>query len=138
MRPNILSLLCYEVISESLLFDQDWLTKAKLIRCSAPLPEGLENPILEKMLQTAPRPEPLKEDIVEDNAGGRGPPTLPILTKGASASMKEDGRRRKRTAPGDSEAEASKREKKSPTGGPTSGGAFAALSLRGGQSSSES
>ena len=25
-------------------FDQDWLTKAKLIRCSAPLPEGLDNP----------------------------------------------------------------------------------------------
>ena len=42
--------LCYEVISESSLFDQDWLTKAKLIRCSAPLPEGLKNPVLEKML----------------------------------------------------------------------------------------
>ena len=39
----------------------------------------------------------------------------PILTKGASVSMKEDDRRRKRTAPGDSDAEASKREKKSPT-----------------------
>ena len=99
----------------------DWLTKAKLIRCSAPLPEGLDNLVLEKMLQVAPYPEPLEEDIVEDNTGGRGPPTPPILTEGASVSMKEDDQKRKRTAPGDSEAEASKREKKSPTYGPTLG-----------------
>ena len=107
-----------------MLFDQDWLTKAKLIRCSAPLPEGLENLVLEKMLQVAPCPEPLKEDTGKDNTGGRGPPTLPVLIEGASVSMKEDDRRRKRTAPGDSEAEASKWEKKSPTEGPTLGGAI--------------
>ena len=53
--------------------------------------------------------------------GGRGPPTLPILTEGASVSMKEDDQKRKRTAPRDSEAKASKREKKSPTEGPTLG-----------------
>ena len=64
--------------------------KAKMIRCLAPLPEGLENPVLEKMLQTAPCPEPLKEDTVEEDAGGCGPPTLPTLTEGASVSMKED------------------------------------------------
>ena len=87
-----------------------------MIRCLAPLPEGLENPVLEKMLQTAPCPEPLKE-----NAGGRGPQTLAALAEGASVSMKEDDQKRKRTAPGDSEAEASKREKKSPTEGPTLG-----------------
>ena len=52
----------YEVISESLLFDQDWLTKVKMIRSLAPLPEGLENPVLEKMLEVAPCPEALKED----------------------------------------------------------------------------
>ena len=52
----------HEVISESLLFDQDWITKAKMIRCLAPLPEGLENPVLEKMLEVAPCPEPSKED----------------------------------------------------------------------------
>ena len=62
----------------------------------------------------------------EDNTSGRGPPTLPILTEGASVSMKEDDRKRKRIAPGDSEAEASKRENKSPTEGPTLGGAVAA------------
>ena len=92
-----------------------------MIRCSAPLPEGLENPVLKKMLQTAPCPGPLKEDTVEDNVGGRGPPTLPILTEGASDSMKEDDLKRKRTAPRDSEAEASKWEKKSPIEGPTLG-----------------
>ena len=102
-----------------------------MIRCSAPLPKGLDNLVLEKMLQVAPCPEPLKEDTGEDNTGGRGPPMLPILTEGASVSMKEDDRRSKRTAPGDSEAEASKWEKKSPTEGPTLGGAFAAQSSRG-------
>ena len=109
-----------------------------MIRCSVPLPEGLDNPVLEKMLQTAPCPEPLKEDTVEDNAGGRGPPMLPILTEGASVSMKEDDQKRKRTAPGDSEAEASKREKMSPTEGPALGGAVAAQSPWGDQFSSES
>ena len=104
----------------------------------APLPEGLDNPVLEKMLQVAPCPEPLKEDTGEDNTGGHRPPTLPILTEGASVSMKENDRRRKRTAPWDSEAEASKREKKSPTEGPTLGGAFVAQSPRGDQFSSES
>ena len=52
--------------------------------------------------------------------------------------MKEDDQKRKRTAPGELEAEASKREKKSPTEGPTLGGAFAAQSPRGDQFSSES
>ena len=75
---------------------------------------------------------------MEDNAGGCGPPTLPTLTEGASVSMREGDQKRKRTAPGDSEAEASKREKKSPTEGPTLGGAVAAQSLRGDQFSRES
>ena len=108
-----------------------------MIRCSAPLPEGLENPILEKMLQVAACPEPLKEDTGEDNTGRRGPPTLPILAEGASVSMKEDDRRRKRTAPGDSNAEASKREKKSPPEGPALEGAFATQSPREDQPSNE-
>ena len=98
----------------------------------------MENPVFEKMLQTAPCPDPLKEDTVEGNAAGRGPPTLPILTEGASVSVKEDDRKRKMTAPGNSEAEASKREKKSSTGGPTLGGAAAAQSPRGDQFSRES
>ena len=56
-----------------------------------------------------------------DNTGGCGPPSLPVPTEGMSFSMKEDNRGRKRTASEDPEAEASKREKKSPTEGPTMG-----------------
>ena len=112
--------------------------KAKMIRCLFPLPEGLENPVLEKMLEVAPCPESSKEDTGRDNTGGRGPPSLPIPTEGMSVSMKEDNRGRKRTASEDPEAEASKREKKSPTEGPASGGAFAAQFPRGDQPSNES
>ena len=75
---------------------------------------------------------------MDGNAGGRGPSTLPILAEGVSVSMKENDQKRKRTAPGDSEAETSKRGKKSPTEGPTSGGAVAAQSPRGDQFSRES
>ena len=113
-----------------------------------PPSRGLENPVLEKMLQVAPCPEPLKEDTGEDNMGGRGPPSLPIPTEGMSASIREDNqgedsdllslRGRKRTASDDPETEASKREKKSPLEGPALEGAFAAQSPRGDQFSSES
>ena len=47
-------------------------------------------------------------------------------------------RGRKRTASEDPETKASKQEKKSPTEGPASGGAFAAESPRGDQPSNES
>ena len=92
-----------------------------MIRCLAPLPEGLENPVLEKMLEVAPCPEPLKEDTEGDNTGGRGPPSPSAPTEGTSVSTKEDDRGRKRTASKDPEAEASKREKRSPTEGPALG-----------------
>ena len=92
-----------------------------MIRCLAPLPEGLENPVLEKMLEVAPCPEPLKEDTEGDNTGGRGAPSLPAPTEGTSVPTKEDDRGRKRTAFEDPEAEASKQEKKSDTEGPASG-----------------
>ena len=82
-----------------------------MIRCSVPLPEGLENPVLEKMLELAPCPEPSKEDTWGNNMGGRGPPSLPVPTEGMSASMKEDNRGRKRTVSEE---------------GPASGGALAA------------
>ena len=118
-----------------------------MIRCSAPLPEGLENPVLEKMLERAPCPEPSKEDAGENNMGESGPPSLPIAIEGMSASVREDNqgedsdllslRGRKRTASEDPETEASKREKKSPTEGPASGGALAAQSPCGDQPSNE-
>ena len=51
-----------------------------MIRCLAPLPEGLENPVLEKMLEVAPCPEPLKEDtggIIRADAGPHRCPFQP-------------------------------------------------------------
>ena len=96
-----------------------------------PLPKGLENLVLEKMLELAPCPEPSKEDTGGNNMGGSGPPSLPVPTEGMSASLKEDIRGRKRTAFEDPETKASKQEKKSPTEGPASGGALATQSPRG-------
>ena len=39
--------------SEKSLFDQDWIKKAKMIRCSATLPEGSPDPVLARMLELA-------------------------------------------------------------------------------------
>ena len=118
-----------------------------MIRCSAPLPEGLENPVLEKMLELAPCPEPSKEDKGGDNGGESGPRSLPIRTEGMSASVKEDNQGeesyllllqgRKRTASEDPETKASKREKKSPPEGPALECAFATQSPCGDQPSNE-
>ena len=118
-----------------------------MVRCSAPLPEGLDNPILEKMLELAPCPEPSKEDKGENNEGESGPPSLPIPTKGMSASVKEDNqgedsdllslRGRKRTASEDPETKASKQEKKPPPESPTLEGALAAQSPHGDLPSNE-
>ena len=118
-----------------------------MIRCSAPLPEGLDNPVLEKMLELAPCPEPSKEDKGGNNEGESRPPALPLPTEGMSTSVKEDNqgedsdllslRGRKRTASEDPKAKDSKQEKKSPTEGPALGGALAAQILRGDQPSNE-
>ena len=118
-----------------------------MIRCSAPLPEGLENPVLEKMLELAPCPEPSKEDKGGNNEVESGPPSLPIPTEGMSTSMKEDNqgeecdllslRGRDRPASKGPETEASKREKKSPPEGPTLEGAFATQGPREDQPSNE-
>ena len=109
-----------------------------MIWCSSPLPEGLDNLVLEKMLKLAPCPEPSKEDKGGNNEGESGPPSLPIPTEGMSASVKEDNqgegsnllslRGRKRTASEDPETKASKREKKSSREGPALEGALAAQS----------
>ena len=111
-----------------------------MIRCSAPLPEGLDNPVLEKMLEPAPCLVPSKEDEGGNKEGESGPPSLPILTEGMSASAREDNqgeesdilspRGRKRTTSEDPETKVSKREKKSPPEGPALEGALAAKSPR--------
>ena len=118
-----------------------------MIRCSAPLPEGLDNPVLEKMLEPAPCPVPSREDEGENKGGERGPPPLPIPTEGMSAFVMEDNpgeesdilppRGRKRTTSEDPETKVSKREKKSPPEGPALEGALAAQSSHGDQPSNE-
>ena len=99
-----------------------------MIRCSAPLPEGLDNPVLEKMLKPAPCLVPSKEYEGGNKESESGPPSLPIPIEGMSASAREDNQGeesdilshqgRKRTTSEDLETKVSKREKKSPPGGP--------------------
>ena len=118
-----------------------------MIRCSAPLLEGLDNPVLEKMLEPAPCPVPSKEDKGGNNEGESGPPPLPIPTEGTSASMREDNRGeesnipaprgRKRTTSEDPETKVSKWEKKSSPEGPALEGILAAQCPRGDQPSTE-
>ena len=118
-----------------------------MIRCSAPLPEGLDNPVLEKKLEPAPCLVPSKEDEGGNKEGKCGPHSLLIPTGGMSASAREDNqgeesdilspRGRKRTTSEDPETKVSKREKKSPPEGPTLEGAFAAQRPREDQPSNE-
>ena len=61
-----------------------------MIRCSAPLPKGLDNPVLEKMLEPAPCPVPSKEDEGGNKEAESGPHSLFVQTGGVSASAKED------------------------------------------------
>ena len=61
-----------------------------MIQCSDPLPEGLDNPVLEKMLEPAPCLVPSKEDEGGNKEGESGPHSLLILTEGMSASARED------------------------------------------------
>ena len=118
-----------------------------MIRCSAPLPEGLDNPMPENMLEPAPRPVPSKEDEGGNKEGESGPPSLPIPTEGMSASTREDNQGeesdilspwgRKRSTSEDPETKVSKREKKSPPEGPASEGTLAAQCPRGDQPCTE-
>ena len=117
-----------------------------MIRCSAPLLEGLDNPMLEKMLEPAPYLVPSKEDE-GGGEGESGPPSLPIPTEGMSASTREDNtgeesdilspRGRKRTTSEDPETKVSKRDKKSQPEVSSSEGALAAQRPRGDQPSNE-
>ena len=114
---------------------------------SGPLPEGLENLVLEKMLELAPCPEPLQEDKGGNKGGESGPPPLPLPTEGTGTSVREDNQGeesgilspwgRKRTTSEDPETKVSKREKKSSSEGPASEGILAAQCQRGDQPSTE-
>ncbi len=60
------------------------------MRCSAPLPEGLDNPVLEKMLEPTPCLVPSKEDEGGNKEGESGPPSLPTPIEGKGASVRDD------------------------------------------------
>ena len=118
-----------------------------MIRCSAPLLEGLDNPVLEEMLEPTPCLVPSKKDEGGNKEGESRPPPLPIPTEGMSVSVREDNpgeesdilspRGRKRTTSEDPETKVPKQEKKSPSEGPASEGALAAQCPRGDQPSNE-
>ena len=78
--------------SEKSLLDKDWIKKAKMIRCSAPLPEGSPDPVLARMLEHAPYQVPSGEDKGRNKEAESGLHTLHIQTGGISVSAKEDNR----------------------------------------------
>ena len=108
--------------SEKSLFDQDWVRKAKMIRCSAPLPEGSPDPVLARMLELAPYQAPSGEDKGGNKEAESEPHSLFIQTGGINASTKEDNQEeeskipspqgRKRATSEDLETMVSKRGKK--------------------------
>ena len=132
---------------EKSLFDQDWIKKAKMIRCSAPLPEGSPDPVLARILELAPYQAPSGEDKGRNKEAENGPHSLLIQTGGISVSAKEDNRGeesripspqgRKRTAFEDLETKVSKRGKKPAPGGPAPEGVPTAQHPQGGQPSTE-
>ena len=133
--------------SEKSLFDQDWIKKAKMIRCSAPLPEGSPDPVLARMLELAPYQVPSGEDKGRNKEAESGLHALLIQTGGISVSAKEDNRGeesripspqgRKRTASEDLETMVSKRGNKPLSGGPTPEGILTTQYPQGDQPSTE-
>ena len=133
--------------SEKSLFDQDWIKKAKMIRCSAPLPEGSPDPVLARMLEHAPYQVPSGEDKGRNKEAESGPHALLIQTGGISASAKEDNRGeeskipspqgRMRAASEELETMAFKRGKTPLSEGPTPEGVLTAQYPQGDQPSTE-
>ena len=100
------------------VFDQDWITKVKMIRCTVPLPEGSANPVLARMLEPTPYQAPSREDEGGNKEAESRPHTSCNQTGGISASAKEDNQGeeseipspqgRKRTTSEDPETKVSK------------------------------
>lgn len=124
-----------------------WIKKAKMIRCSAPLPEGSPDPVLARMLEHAPYQVPSEEDKGRNKEAESGPHALLIQIGGISVSAKEDNwgeeskipspQERKRTASEDLETRVSKRGKKPSPGGPAPEGILTAQCPQGDQPSTE-
>ena len=91
-----------------LSFEHEWIAKAKLIRCPAPLPETVPDPVLVRMLKVAPSEEGEGEN--RDTTAS----TKEALEKGGIENPPFHGE--KRTASENPEAKASKRGRKSPEG----------------------
>ena len=124
--------ICISIINlplKEMSLEQEWIAKAKLIWCPAPLLETTPDPVLTRMLEAA---------TFEEGEGGN---------KGATASTKEFIKKggienpslqgEKRTTSEDPETKALKRGKKSSPEGPAPGDAPTALFPQGDQPSSE-
>ena len=109
---------------------QEWIAKAKLIRCPAPLHETTPDLVLTRMLEVAPLEEG-KEGNKEATASAKE-----VVRKGGIENPSIQGK--KRTASEDPEAMVSKRGKKSSSEGPALGGASVSLRPQGAQLSTES
>src|SRR3954469_13771916 len=110
-------------------FKQEWIAKAKLIRCPAPLPETRLDPVLVRMLKVVPL-EGNKGEDKETMASSKE-----AIPKGGidNSSPKV----KKRAASDDQETVASKRGKESLSEGPTPGSPSPELSPQRDQLSSE-
>ena len=114
---------------KELSLKQEWIAKAKLIRCPAPLPETTPDPVLTRMLEVAPSKEG-KEGNQEANASVKE-----AVRKGGIENSPDLGK--KRTASEDPEGMASKRGKKSSPEDPALENAPTTLCPQGDQLSSE-
>src|SRR4051812_7602502 len=94
-------------------FMQEWIAKAKPIRCPAPLPETILDPVLVRMLEEVPL-EGNKGEDKETVASSKE-----ALSKGGIDNSSPKGK--KRAASDDPETVASKRGKESLSEGPTPG-----------------
>ena len=114
---------------KELSFKQEWIAKAKLIRCPAPLPETTPGPVLVRMLEVVPSKESEGGDK-EATASSKE-----VVRKGGIENSSPQGK--KRTASEDPETMASKRGKKSSPEGPVLGDTSAELCPQGDQPSTE-
>ena len=90
---------------KELSFKQEWIAKAKLIRCPTPLLETMPGPVLVRMLEVVPSKESEGGDK-EATASSKE-----VVRKGGIENSSPRGK--KRTASEDPETMASKRGKKS-------------------------
>ena len=102
-----------------LSFEQEWIAKAKLIRCPAPLPETAPDPVLTRMLEIT-----LLAEGEEGNQGA-APSTKETVKKGGIEKSPNLGK--KRSASEDPKEMTSKRGKKSLSEDPVSETVPAAL-----------